>query len=129
MAADQISKLAATSFFLITCNRGVAFGIDLPGPFDILLPLIFLIIIFYFLARETRMVNLVSVSMIFGGGLSNLADRVTSGCVRDFIVLGQFSSFNLADAAITFGVAIFLFNIWGSTPNRGQIPKRPKGDL
>jgi len=95
----------------------VALGIGLIGPFDIVLPLTFLILILCFLVRETRNTNIISLSIIFGGGLSNFADRLASGCVRDFIPFGRFSSFNLADAAITVGVVVLVLNIRGRTPN------------
>ena len=60
--------------------------------------------------------------MIFGGGMSNFADRLIGGCVKDFITLGHFSSFNLADAAITVGVVVLVLNIGGWTANSGRIP-------
>ncbi len=42
--------------------------------------------------------------MILGGGISNFIDRVAKGCVRDFISVFGFPTFNLADALISLGV-------------------------
>ncbi|OGD84994.1 hypothetical protein A2165_04045 [Candidatus Curtissbacteria bacterium RBG_13_40_7] len=110
---DQFAKSYAGKFFSVTCNKGIAFGVKFADPFDIVLPAIFTLIIFYFVVRESRVVNIISMSMIVGGGVSNLADRVIGGCVRDFIPFGSFSTFNVADFAITLGVVLFLINIGG----------------
>ena len=122
LVLDQITKAVAGGFLSVTCNKGVALGISLAEPFDIVLPIIFIIVIFYFLERESRVANIISMSMLFGGGVSNLLDRAIGGCVRDFIPLGLFSTFNVADAVISLGVVLFLVNIRGSTPDRGRTP-------
>ena len=106
---DQITKTFASSYFSITCNTGVAFGINLP--FGVFLPLIFLFLIFYLLLKEKDNIKRISFSFILAGGMSNLLDRIILGCVRDFITIRFFPSFNFADIAITLGVVIFLLNI------------------
>lgn len=42
------------------------------------------------------------------GATSNLCDRVRRGAVVDFIALGRWPTFNLADVAIVAGVALAL---------------------
>lgn len=49
---------------------------------------------------------LLPAALLLGGALANLADRVGDGTVTDFIDLGAWPSFNLADVAITIGVAL-----------------------
>lgn len=52
------------------------------------------------------------LSLIFGGALGNLLDRITHGYVIDFILLyyekWQWPAFNLADTAICIGAALLV---------------------
>lgn len=56
----------------------------------------------------------VGLAMIAGGALGNLIDRLFRepgfwfGHVVDYISVGRFAVFNLADASITCGVAVFI---------------------
>ncbi len=54
------------------------------------------------------------LSLIMGGALGNLVDRVLLGTVTDFVQwhVGQhyWPAFNLADSAITLGVAVLLWD-------------------
>jgi signal peptidase II len=47
-----------------------------------------------------------------GGALGNLIDRLTQGYVTDFISVGTFPVFNVADASISIGVAILILGMW-----------------
>lgn len=61
-----------------------------------------------------RPVVAVSVGLVLGGALGNLADRLLrspgplKGAVVDFVDLGWWPVFNLADAAITVGCLLLL---------------------
>lgn len=46
------------------------------------------------------------LGLVMGGAASNLADRVVRGAVLDFIVLGPWPTFNLADAAMVTGAVL-----------------------
>jgi signal peptidase II len=51
--------------------------------------------------------------MQLGGALGNLIDRVfQGGQVTDFISVGNFFVFNVADSFITVGVIVLLIGIW-----------------
>jgi signal peptidase II len=54
-------------------------------------------------------------ALIFGGAIGNLVDRLRFGAVIDFIdvYIGDlhWPAFNIADSAITVGVAIFAFHV------------------
>ncbi len=47
-----------------------------------------------------------SVSLIMGGGVGNLVDRLRLGYVVDFLAVGAWPKFNLADSAITIGLML-----------------------
>jgi signal peptidase II len=46
------------------------------------------------------------LGLALGGATSNLADRVVRGAVADFIAVGRWPVFNLADGAMVAGVAL-----------------------
>lgn len=49
--------------------------------------------------------------MALAGATSNLLDRLARGAVVDFIALGWWPAFNLADAAIVAGVAVAVGSV------------------
>lgn len=53
----------------------------------------------------------VAFALIFGGAVGNIIDRLRSGYVHDFIDLRWWPVFNVADSAITIGVAILLLQM------------------
>lgn len=66
-----------------------------------------------------------SLGMQLGGAVGNLLDRVRMGQVTDFIELGFWPVFNLADASIVIGILIlawlFLFSGRWNEPSPGDI--------
>jgi signal peptidase II len=71
---------------------------------------------------------MLAFSLVLGGGLSNLLDRITyGGYVVDFIKLGigplQTGIFNAADVAITIGVLLVVFGgQWQRKPSASNSP-------
>jgi signal peptidase II len=69
----------------------------------------------------------VSLSLILGGAVGNLVDRIYLGYVVDFIQLyyerWYWPAFNIADSAITVGAAILIVDgLWSiRTPRNGDI--------
>lgn len=56
-----------------------------------------------------------SLALILGGAVGNVIDRVLYGHVVDFLdfhlnALGHFPAFNIADSAISIGVALFVLD-------------------
>jgi signal peptidase II len=101
-------------------NSGVAFGLlnELDIPFKnvattILAALALGGIAYYarHVRREERLARL-GLSLILGGAIGNLADRLTTGRVIDFVDVywqgWHFWAFNVADASITIG-AVLVF--------------------
>ncbi|MEN6410505.1 MAG: signal peptidase II [Anaerolineaceae bacterium] len=97
-------------------NSGAAFGIfqQAGGVFAILAILIAAMIIFYFPRIPSGEWPLrMAMGLQLGGALGNLIDRLTQGGrVTDFISVGNFAVFNVADASITVGVIVLLLGVW-----------------
>ena len=69
--------------------------------------------VFVWILRERAKWDVIALSMVLGGALGNIVDRARFGYVVDFLDLhfGEFRPFmifNVADAAITLGVALLL---------------------
>jgi signal peptidase II len=50
--------------------------------------------------------------VILGGILGNLTDRIVTGSVFDFIAVGPWPPFNIADSALTLGVLALVYQSW-----------------
>jgi signal peptidase II len=96
-------------------NTGAAFGLfkGANTVFMILAVIVSCAIIYYFpsVSRKDWVIR-VALSMQLSGALGNLIDRMTVGHVTDFVSVGNFPVFNVADASITVGVAILLIGMW-----------------
>jgi len=53
-----------------------------------------------------------AMSMQLGGAIGNLIDRLRLGHVTDFISIGSFPVFNVADASISVGAVVLLLGVW-----------------
>jgi len=96
-------------------NTGVAFGM-LQGMNPVFIGLAFVVslgIIYYYPKIEKRdwLIRL-ALMMELGGAVGNLIDRIRYGHVIDFISIGNFPVWNIADACITVGVFILLIGVW-----------------
>jgi signal peptidase II len=89
-------------------NRGVAFGLaDGGGALLVAVSLLGLLFVGFLFARDPdRPWMWVAVGLLAGGAIGNLADRVRAGEVTDYVDVLAWPPFNLADVAITFGVAL-----------------------
>lgn len=96
-------------------NTGAAFGMlqGFGDVFTVLAILVAIAIIYYFpqVPREDWVLRL-AMGLQLGGALGNLVDRLTVGSVTDFISIGAFPVFNVADASISTGVAILILGMW-----------------
>ena len=96
-------------------NSGVAFGMfqGMNGVFVVLAILVSLAIVYYFprVPRQDWALRL-ALGMQLAGAVGNLIDRIQFGHVTDFISIGNFAVFNVADASISVGVAILILAVW-----------------
>ena len=97
-------------------NTGAAFGMFQGGSmvFTVLAFIVIGAIIYYFPQVEKNDWTLrVAMSMQLGGALGNLTDRLTNdGRVTDFLSVGTFPVFNVADASISVGTVILLLGVY-----------------
>ena len=109
--SDQIIKaIVVRSSFVVSCNTGFAFGIGQSALSGLISSLVLLVVI-YALYKEQKKLTYLALSLVIGGGVSNLIDRLIRGCVVDFIDLRIWPAFNLADSAVTIGIGFLIFSI------------------
>ena len=101
--------------FIHINNTGAAFGMFKNGnPIFMVLAVIVSGAILYYYPRvpENEKVIRFSLSLQLAGAVGNLIDRIFFGHVTDFISVGNFAIFNIADSSITVGVTILLIAVW-----------------
>ena len=119
---DSITVIKRVFYITHVENRGAAFGLfnDSPAHWKIALLVAFsviaLVIVSALLWRNHAMtVTAVGLSLILGGALGNLWDRVLNGKVVDFLLVYigsyQWPAFNVADSAIVVGAGLLVYEI------------------
>lgn len=96
-------------------NTGVAFGFFQNGNliFTILAFIVVLAIIYYYPRVPSKEWPLrLAMCLQMGGAVGNLIDRIMIKHVTDFVSIGNFPVFNVADSAITVGVLVLLYGFW-----------------
>jgi signal peptidase II len=93
-------------------NTGVAFGLAGGGGVRlVLLTALALAVVGYVFSRDpTRPGLWVAAGLLAGGALGNLADRIRAGAVTDYVQIGSWPAFNLADVAVTLGVIVLALS-------------------
>ncbi len=133
VAADQISKtwirsfpcggliFEAGSFRIIHArNTGAIFGLFQGHSFTFIIVssvgIAALLCYIFFVCRRFSfldgMPSRVALGLVLGGAVGNLIDRLWFGGVADFISIGLFPAFNVADSAITVGFIIFAYSLF-----------------
>ena len=100
-------------------NDGISFGMFQDGSITtvlILSGIALAIVLFFFiwLLNTTSLLQGLALSLVIGGALGNIVDRVRFGAVIDFIDLHiedwHWPAFNVADASVCIGVVILLLH-------------------
>ena len=94
-------------------NTGIAFGLfKNQGVVFVIIPIIAVILLIYNIYYYRRSgddlsrIYIVAFSLILGGAIGNLFDRIFYGHVIDFIDFRIWPVFNIADSAITIGAIL-----------------------
>ena len=111
--------------FTRVMNPGIAFGLlgGLPTAWRWLVAVLSIVALLI-LARvavrvlaEGSRVDTLAIGLVFGGAVGNLVDRARFGAVVDFVDVYfrdfHWWAFNVADSAITAGVALLAFRLIG----------------
>ena len=134
VGSDQLTKMwALASFFspprvievfywfnlVPVWNTGISFGM-LAGYSDWMpaiisgITIIISLVLLAWLFVTVSVVTKLALSLILGGAVGNIIDRIRFGAVIDFVDIHfmdfHWPAFNIADSAITIGVALFLLD-------------------
>jgi signal peptidase II len=112
---DGLSWLSPYARLVNWHNSGAAFGMFQNGNlvFTVLAIIVTCAIIYYYPQVESGDWTLkLAMGLQLGGAAGNLIDRLLVGKVTDFISIGVFPVFNVADSSITIGVCVLLLGIW-----------------
>jgi signal peptidase II len=112
---EWLSWLSPYARFVHWSNSGAAFGMFQDGNqiFKILAFIVIAAIIYYYPQVEKESMFLkVAMGLQLGGASGNLIDRLLNNEVTDFISVGTFPVFNIADASISIGVVLLLLGVW-----------------
>jgi signal peptidase II len=140
VVADQVTKhLVATQLRLDESvkvmgplaihrvqNSGIAFGMFSQATVIVAMATAVAVgwmLVFFARSGARHPVLPAALGLLIGGSVSNLIDRVRLGHVTDFLDLGWWPAFNLADTFICVGVAILLVALLVSDRRPGSARK------
>lgn len=125
---DSVRVIPGFFDIVHTTNRGAAFGMfsETNHPMRTVLlvgvSLGVLVFIGHALLRPGKSgfgasrLTMTALSLVLGGALGNIYDRVLFGQVTDFLEFYQgeyrFAAFNVADSAITVGAGLLILDMW-----------------
>jgi signal peptidase II len=109
-------------YLTVTRNAGAAFGLfqNFTIGFLLISAVVMVAILFYYGRLPTGdWPARLGLALVFGGAIANAYDRGVKGSVIDFIQVPHWPIFNVADSAITVGVAVLLVGtVWRSGRSR-----------
>ena len=133
VVADQLSKMWIRSnldveellfelgFFRLTHiqNTGAAFGLFRDQSFaltivalvGIVVLLLYALLIYRRFPILDNLLGKSALGLVLGGTVGNLIDRLHLGYVTDFIDVGFWPAFNIADSAIVVGVIMLAYSL------------------
>lgn len=129
MAPSDVNIVIPGFFNIVyTENRGIVFGLGSEGDVEwrafFLVGLTVLVLAFVATVlwqtsgrgMAASSLSRLGLSLVLGGALGNLYDRLFSGAVTDFLdfYIGKYHwySFNLADCGISVGATLILLDLW-----------------
>lgn len=115
LSGGRTIDLVGSLRFNLAFNKGIAFSQATgAGPLIGALGFVIVIVVVSWMRRSARGAAAVAASLIVGGAIGNLVDRLLRGdawlrgAVVDFVDLQWFPIFNVADSAITIGAVTMV---------------------
>jgi signal peptidase II len=103
-------------YLTVTRNAGAAFGLFQSFTIGfVLISVVVMVAILFYYGRlpVSDWPARLGLALVFGGAIANAYDRGVKGSVIDFIQVPHWPIFNVADSAITVGVAVLLIGtVW-----------------
>lgn len=131
---DRIGSIDLKSFFDLTMvwNYGVSFGIfransDFGRWALVGFTGIISIFFFFWLLRAPNRLSQIALSLIIGGAMGNMIDRIRFGAVADFLDFTPSFPwfpwvFNIADSAVVLGAALLALELFIGNEENKNLP-------
>ena len=126
-------SIPETGFFRLTyyTNSGTIFGLFPNIPVILTIASVVAIVCLIYFYRTQKNVGVwlrVSIALLLSGAIGNFIDRVSMGEVTDFIDVGMWPVFNIADSAITCGIFLLLL-VTVVLPELGKSKERKESEI
>jgi signal peptidase II len=119
----EVGKIELSAVFDLTMvwNYGVSFGaLRADATWErwalVGLSAVISVVFLVWLLRSTRLLTIVALSMVIGGAIGNMIDRVRFGAVADFLDVSGIGFFpwvfNVADSGITVGAILLALDLF-----------------
>ena len=98
-------------------NKGIAFGLfnnntDIVFYTLLMISILVCILLLHYIFKTTNNINNIAASLVLGGALGNISDKLLYKGVTDFIDIHlnnlHWPAFNIADSSIFLGVLIYI---------------------
>ena len=117
LPSDPVRLIGDDIGFVLVRNTGSAFSLfQAFTPFLAVIAVVVAVILVRTVRRTRDLLMVIGLSLVLGGALGNLMDRLfrtpgfLKGAVVDFVHVGDFPTFNVADSAITIGAILII--VW-----------------
>jgi len=118
--------------FALLRNTGSAFSLfQAFTPFLAVVAIVVAVVLVRTVRRTRDTLMVVGLSLVLGGAIGNLIDRLfrtpgfLKGAVVDFVHVGDFPTFNVADSAITIGAVLII--VWAIRADLRERHEAPTG--
>jgi len=134
LAPGQVIPQGGFLFLTHIHNTGAVFGLFRDHSFALtIVAFVGIVVLFvyaFYVCRRFPLLNSglskSALGSILGGAVGNLIDRLRFGYITDFIGVGIWPPFNVADASVTVGVVVFAGSVIYLLFSQRQEAKRGK---
>ena len=136
---ETVSVIGDFLYFRLVYNAGGAMGTSIgPSWIYLILTIVALVVIVRYMIKTPQVAWHIktALALILGGAIGNLLDRLIHGKVIDFIDMDfpdipfldiyRWFTYNIADAAITIGLSIFIIGVLFKKGDKSGRPEEDK---